>query len=443
MGKEKLHVNVVVIGHVDSGKSTTTGHLIYKCGGIDKRTIERYEKEAESIGKKSFKFAWVLSKLKTERERGMTIDLSLWKFETSKYVLTIIDAPGHRDFIKNMISGTSQADCAILVVDSTKGGFEAGISEDGQTREHALLAFTLGIRDMIVIVNKMDDKSVKYSEQRFKEIQEEMMRYLKRVGFSPDKIRFVPISGWKGDNMIEKSSNMPWWDGPTLLGLLDTIPPPKRPTDKPFRLAIQDVYSIKGIGTVPSGRVETGTLKIGQSVIFAPSMITSEVKSIEMHHLSLEEATPGDNIGFNVKNVPKKEIRRGYVCGDAKRDPPSEVERFVAQVVILKHPGEIRQGYCPVLDCHTTHVACKFDKLINKMDKRSGKVLEENPQSLKTGDAGLVEFVPSKPMCVEVYSEYPPLGRFAIRDMRATVGVGIVKSIVRKTVEKKSNSKNI
>eukprot|EP01156_Anaeramoeba_ignava_P021183 Anaeramoba_ignava/c18365_g1_i2.p1 GENE.c18365_g1_i2~~c18365_g1_i2.p1 ORF type:complete len:447 (+),score=133.13 c18365_g1_i2:143-1483(+) len=437
MGKEKLHVNVVVIGHVDSGKSTTTGHLIYKCGGIDKRTIERYEKEAESIGKKSFKFAWVLSKLKTERERGMTIDLSLWKFETSKYVLTIIDAPGHRDFIKNMISGTSQADCAILVVDSTKGGFEAGISEDGQTREHALLAFTLGIRDMIVIVNKMDDKSVKYSEQRFKEIQEEMMRYLKRVGFSPDKIRFVPISGWKGDNMIEKSSNMPWWDGPTLLGLLDTIPPPKRPTDKPFRLAIQDVYSIKGIGTVPSGRVETGTLKIGQSVIFAPSMITSEVKSIEMHHLSLEEATPGDNIGFNVKNVPKKEIRRGYVCGDAKSDPPAEVSSFTAQVIVLHHPGKIKAGYQPVLDCHTAHIACKFNKLLSKMDRRSGKVLDENPEEIKTGDASMVEMIPSKPMCVETYSSYPPLGRFAVRDMRQTVAVGVIKTIERKSGEAK------
>jgi elongation factor 1-alpha len=260
MGKEKVHINLVVIGHVDAGKSTTTGHLIYKCGGIDKRTIEKFEKEAKEIGKASFKYAWVLDKLKAERERGITIDIALWKFETSKYYFTIIDAPGHRDFIKNMITGTSQADVGILVIASGTGEFEAGIAKTGQTREHALLAYTLGVKQMIVVVNKMDDKSVNWSEARFTEIQNEVKNFLKKIGYNPDKIPFVPISGWLGDNMLERSTNMTWWKGPTLLEALDNIEPPKRPVDKPLRVPLQDVYKIGGIGTVPVGRVETGVL---------------------------------------------------------------------------------------------------------------------------------------------------------------------------------------
>jgi len=322
MGKEKLHINLVVIGHVDAGKSTTTGHLIYKCGGIDKRTIEKFEKEAAELGKGSFKYAWVLDNLKAERERGITIDIALWKFESPKYYFTVIDAPGHRDFIKNMITGTSQADMAILIVASGTGEFEAGISKDGQTREHALLAYTLGVKQMIVGVNKMDDQSVMYGEARYKEIKEEVSTYLKKVGYKPAKVPFVPISGWSGDNMVDRSPNMPWYKGPYLLEALDSCKPPKRPVDKALRLPLQDVYKIGGIGTVPVGRVETGVLKPGMVVVFAPGGLSTEVKSVEMHHESLPEAVPGDNVGFNVKNVSVKEIKRGFVAGDTKRDPP-------------------------------------------------------------------------------------------------------------------------
>jgi len=266
MGKEKIHINLVTIGHVDSGKSTTTGHLIYKCGGIDKRTIEKYEKEAQEMGKSSFKYAWVLDRLKAERERGITIDIALWKFETQKYYFTIIDAPGHRDFIKNMITGTSQADVAILMIASPTGEFEGGFSDQGQTKEHVLLAFTLGVKQMIVCVNKMDEKTVQYKEERYNEIKENMRTYLKKVGYDPDKIPVIPISGWLGDNMLEKSDNLKWYKGPTLLEALDQITPPKRPTEKPLRLPLQDVYKIGGIGTVPVGRVETGVLKPGMVV---------------------------------------------------------------------------------------------------------------------------------------------------------------------------------
>jgi len=432
MGKEKVHINIVVIGHVDAGKSTTTGHLIYKCGGIDKRTIEKFEKESKDMGKSSFKYAWVLDKLKAERERGITIDIALWKFETTKYYFTIIDAPGHRDFIKNMITGTSQADCAVLVIASPTGEFEAGIAKNGQTREHALLAYTLGVKQMIVAINKMDEKSTNWSEARYNEIKNETSSFLKKIGYNPEKVPFVPLSGWTGDNMLEKSANMPWYKGPTLLESLDGLTEPKRPSDKPLRIPLQDVYKIGGIGTVPVGRVETGILKPGAVVTFAPGGITTEVKSVEMHHEALTQATPGDNVGFNIKNVAVKDIRRGNVCGDAKQDPPQETESFNAQVIVLNHPGQIHAGYAPVLDCHTAHIACKFAEILTKVDRRSGKELEKDPKNVKSGDAAMIKLVPQKPMCVESFADYPPLGRFAVRDMRQTVAVGVIKEVTKK-----------
>jgi len=444
MAKDKVHINIVVIGHVDSGKSTSTGHLIYKCGGIDKRTIEKFEKEAAEMGKGSFKYAWVLDKLKAERERGITIDIALWKFETARYYVTIIDAPGHRDFIKNMITGTSQADCAILVVAAGVGEFEAGISPNGQTREHALLAYTLGVKQMIVAVNKMDSTEPNYSEKRYEEIKSEVSNFVKKVGYNPVNIPFVPISGWHGDNMLEPSSNMTWFKGwtierkegnatgKTLLEALDAILPPSRPTEKPLRLPLQDVYKIGGIGTVPVGRVETGVIKPGMVVTFAPANISTEVKSVEMHHEALEEAGPGDNVGFNVKNVAVKDLRRGFVASDSKNDPALETASFTAQVIVLNHPGEICAGYTPVLDCHTAHIACKFAELLQKVDRRTGKPLEETPKSVKSQEAAIIKLIPSKPMCVEKFSEYAPLGRFAVRDMRQTVAVGVVKEVEKK-----------
>uniref|UniRef100_A0A2K5YU07 Tr-type G domain-containing protein n=1 Tax=Mandrillus leucophaeus TaxID=9568 RepID=A0A2K5YU07_MANLE len=414
MGKEKTHINIVVIGHVDWGKSTTTGHLIYKCGGINKRTIEKFEKEAAEMGKRSFKY----------RERGITIDISLWKFETSKYYVTIIDAPGHGDFIKNMITGTSQADCAVLIVAAGVGEFEAGISKNGQTREHALLP--------------------PYNQKRYEEIVKEVSTYIKKIGYNPDTVAFVPISGWNGDNMLEPSANMPWFkgwkvtrkdgnaSGTTLLEALDCILPPTRPTDKPLRLPLQDVYKIGGIGTVPVGRVETGVLQPGMVVTFAPVNVTTEVKSVEMHHEALSEALPGDNVGFNVKNVSVKDVRRGNIAGDSKNDPPMEAAGFTAQVIILNHPGQVSAGYAPILDCHMAHIACKFAELKEKIDRRSGKKLEDGPKFLKSGDAAIVDMVPGKPMCVESFSDYPPLGRFTVRDMRQTVAVGVIKAVDKK-----------
>lgn len=405
--------------------------MIYKCGGIDERTIERFEKEAAELGKGSFKYAWVLDNLKAERERGITIDIALWKFESPKYHFTVIDAPGHRDFIKNMITGTSQADVALLIVDASQGGFEAGISKDGQTREHALLAYTLGVKQMVVAINKMDDMTVNYSEARYKDIKSEVSAYLKKVGYKPMKIPFVPISGWAGDNMTEKSTNMPWYQGPYLLEALDGVLPPKRPIDKPLRIPLQDVYKIGGIGTVPVGRVETGIIKPGMDALFAPAGIVTEVKSVEVHHESVPQAGPGQNVGFNVKNLSVKDIRRGDVASDAENDPASGVSSFEAQVIVMNHPGEISNGYTPVIDCHTAHVSCRFANIKEKMDRRTGKVLEKDPEFVETGDACIVDLEPCKPLCVESFTEFPPLGRFAVRDMRQTIAVGVVKSITK------------
>merc|ERR1712062_156161 len=337
----------------------------------------------------------------------------------------------------------SQADCAVLIVAAGVGEFEAGISKNGQTREHALLAFTLGVKQLIIGVNKMDSTEPPYSEKRFSEISSEVSNYVKKVGYNPKAVAFVPISGWHGDNMIEASTNMSWYkgwnkevkegkfSGKTMFEALDSIIPPTRPSDKPLRLPLQDVYKIGGIGTVPVGRVETGLIKPGMVVTFAPVNVTTEVKSVEMHHESLPEAGPGDNVGFNVKNVSVKDIRRGNVASDSKNDPAKEAKTFNAQVIVLNHPGEIGNGYSPVLDCHTAHIACKFVEIKEKCDRRSGKKLEDNPKFVKSGDAAMVDLEPSKPMCVEAFTEHAPLGRFAVRDMKQTVAVGVIKSVTK------------
>ncbi|MCX8170618.1 MAG: translation elongation factor EF-1 subunit alpha [Candidatus Bathyarchaeota archaeon] len=428
---EKPHLNLIIIGHVDHGKSTTMGHFLYLTGVVDDRTVKTYEEEAKKLGKESFKFAWILDNLKEERERGLTIDLRYLKFETPKYFFTIIDAPGHRDFVKNMITGASQADAAILVVSAKKGEFEAGIGPGGQTREHAFLAFTLGVRQIIVLINKMDDPTVNWSRERYEEIKNEVGRMLRLVGYNVAKVPFIPVSGWLGDNLVKPSPNMPWYSGLTLYGALDLFEVPPKPIEKPLRIPIQDVYSITGVGTVPVGRVETGVLKEGDKVIFMPSGKIGEVKSIETHHVRIPKAEPGDNIGFNVRGVAKTDIRRGDVGGHPE-NPPTVVKEFIGQIIVIYHPTAIAAGYTPVMHIHTAQVAVRFAELIRKIDPRTGQTVEEKPAFLKTGDAALVRFEPVRPVCLEVYTEFPPLGRFAIRDMGTTIAAGIVKEITKK-----------
>ena len=428
--QEKPHLNLVIIGHVDHGKSTTMGHLLYLAGSIDDRTIKAFEEEAARLGKGTFKFAWVLDSLKEERERGLTIDLRFLKFETPNYFFTVIDAPGHRDFVKNMITGASQADAAVLFISAKKGEFEAGIGPGGQTTEHAFLAFTLGVRQLTVAINKMD--TVDWNEVRYEEIKNEITRVLRLVGYNPAQIAFVPTSGWTGDGLVKPSDKMPWYKGPTLFDALDAFTMPPKPTEKPLRLPIQDVYTITGVGTVPVGRVETGVLKEGDTVVFMPANASGEVKSMETHHVRMPQAEPGDNIGFNVRGVARKDVRRGDVCGHPK-NPPTVAREFIGRIIVIHHPTAIAAGYTPVLHAHTAQVACRFTELIAKMDARTGQTIEEKPSYLKTGDSAVVRFEPLRPIPLEVYKEFPELGRFAVRDMGTTIAAGVITEITQKT----------
>lgn len=429
--ESKPHLNIIIMGHVDNGKSTTTGHLLYLAGVVDQRTIDAYKEEAEKMGKATFHFAWVLDNLKEERERGVTIDLRFLQFPTKKYNMTIIDAPGHRDFIKNMITGASQADAAVLFSSAKKGEFEAGIGAGGQTREHAFLAFTLGIRQLIVAINKMDDSSVNWSKERYDEMKNEITRMLKMVGYKVEKVNFIPVSGWTGDNLIKKSEKMPWYTGPTMMEAFDLLEVPAKPTNKPLRVPIQDVYSITGIGTVPVGRVETGILKPNTTLIFMPSNKTAEVKSIEMHHTSIPVAEPGDNIGMNVRGIAKTDVHRGDVAGPVD-NPPTVAKEFIGQIIVIYHPTAIAAGYTPVLHYHTGQIAVRFVELIKKIDPRTGQVSEEHPSFLKTGDAAWVRMEPLHPIAIETFNDFPELGRFAIRDMGTTVAAGAVKEVTKK-----------
>lgn len=416
---EKPHLNLAIIGHIDHGKSTLTGRLMYDTGAVPPHIIEKYREEAKSKGKESFVFAWVMDSLKEERDRGITIDVAHQRFDTAKYYFTVVDCPGHRDFVKNMITGASQADAAILVC-AVKDGVQS------QTKEHVFLSRTLGITQLIIAMNKMDE--VNYDKARFDTVKAELSALLKMVGYKPDDIHFIPTSAFKGDNLAKLSENTKWYTGPTLLAALDTLKLPEKPTTLPLRIPVQDAYTISGIGTVPVGRVETGVMKPGDKIIFMPAKAVGEVKSIEMHHQEIKEAVPGDNIGWNVRGVEKKDIRRGDVCGSVAK-PPTVAEEFTAQIVVLQHPSAITIGYTPVLHCHTAQVAGTITAILKKLDPKTGQTAAENPDFIKAGDAAVVTIKPAKPLCIEKVKEIPQLGRFAIRDMGMTIAAGMVQDI--------------
>ncbi|MBM3291846.1 translation elongation factor EF-1 subunit alpha [Candidatus Bathyarchaeota archaeon] len=427
-GKVKPHINLIIIGHVDHGKSTSIGHLFYDAGAIDEKYAKDMEAESKAMGKESFKYAWLLDRLKEERERGITIDLAFYKLETQKNFFTVIDSPGHRDFVKNMVTGASQADGAILLISAKKGEYEAGTNPGGQTREHAFLAKTLGVNQIVVAVNKMDDQSVNWSEQRYLEVKDGVSRLLQMVGYDVSKVVFVPTSGWGGDNLVKRSTNMLWYKGQTLLEALDTFIMPAKPTDKPLRIPVQEVYTIRGVGTTPVGKVETGVLKINDEIIFMPSGERGKVNSIETHYTRLEQAGPGDNIGFNVKGPSRDKLKRGEVAGHPN-NLPKVAKAFKGRIFIIHHPTAIGQGYTPVLHIHTAQIAVKFDVLETKLDARSGQVVEQNPSFLRTGEAAVVRFIPLQPISIETFKDFPQLGRFALRDMGTTIAAGVVLEI--------------
>lgn len=426
MAKEKKHMNLVFIGHVDHGKSTTVGRVLFDSGGIDDQVLRKLKDKAKDLGKSGFEFAFVMDNLKEERERGVTIDLAHKKFETDNYNLTIIDAPGHKDFIKNMITGTAQADAAVLVVAANDGIM-------AQTKEHLFLARTLGVEQLIVAVNKMDMKD--YSQDVFNKIKADMEKLMKSVGFKPDEAQFIPIASLPGDNVVKKSDNLSWYSGPTLVEGIDKLNPPEKPTDLPLRLPIQDVYNITGIGVVPVGRVETGVMKVGDKVVVVPGRegkgVKGEVKTIEMHHEQLKQAEPGDNIGFNVRGIGKKDIARGDVLGHVD-NPPTVASEFTAQIVVLNHPTVMTTGYTPVFHIHTAQVACQIMAIEKKLNPATGEVLAENPDFIKNGDAAIIKVKPTTPLVIEKQKEIPHMARFAIRDSGTTVAAGMCIDLTKK-----------
>lgn len=426
MAKGKPHINLVFVGHVDHGKSTTVGRLLFDSGNVEEQVMRKLKEKAEELGKGGFEFAFVMDNLKEERERGVTIDLAHKKFESPKYYFTIIDAPGHRDFIKNMITGASQADAAVLVVSSE------GVM--AQTKEHAFLCKTLGVGQLIIACNKMD--VVNFDEAKYNAVKEDVSKLLKSVGYKVDEIPFVPISALQGDNVAKKSDKTGWYKGPTLLEALDQLKEPEKPIDLPLRLPLQDVYNITGIGVVPVGRVETGVMKVGQKVTVMPARdgrgVTGEVKSIEMHHEQVKEAEPGDNVGFNVRGITKQDIARGDVLGSAE-NPPTVASEFTAQMVILNHPTVVTVGYTPVFHIHTAQVACQFVEISKKINPATGEVLQENPDFVKNGDACIVKLRPVQPLVIETQKEIPQMSRFAIRDSGQTVAAGMCIDLVKKS----------
>ncbi|CAF3214109.1 unnamed protein product [Rotaria sp. Silwood2] len=386
-----------------------------------------------------------MDELQAVRERGICLRIPLNQFETKTQHVTIVDGPRHRNFIKNMITDASQIDCVLLVVSAGLNGFKVDVSKDGQTREHALFMYTLGVKQMIVIVNKMDTTDPPFSQVRFNEIKSELLTYIEEIGYQPESIAFIPASALYSDNMIDPSVNMSWYKGwtverkegsvtgKTLVEAIDAIIPPQHPSEKPLRLPIQDVYTISDTVTVAVGRIEAGILKTNMKITFTPSNLSTEVKSIEMYHERMDEALPGDNIGFGVQDVSARKLHRGFVCSDSNNDPAQEASSLIAQIIVLNHPGKISQGYTPTLDCHTAHIACKFAELISKIGLQTGNAIEDAPKFVKSGDCAIVKLIPTKPMCVEKFADYPSLGRFIVRDMRQTVAVGIIKDVEKRT----------
>lgn len=419
MPEKKPHMNIVFVGHIDHGKSTTVGRIFYDTGAVSQQELDKLKKEAESLGKATFEFAYVTDATKEERKRGITIDLTHMKFETGKYYFTVIDAPGHRDFVKNMITGASQADAAVLVID-------VGNGIQPQTREHAYLCKVMGVNQMIVAANKMD--TVNYEQKKYDELVAETKKLLQGIGYKMEKVRFIPIASLKDDNIVKPSPNMPWFKGDTLVAALDGFEVPPRPSDMPLRIPVQDVYSITGVGTVPVGRVVTGVMKVGDKIRFNPAGKDGEIKSIEMHHENVEKAEPGDNIGFNVRGVGKTDIKRGDVGGPIN-NPPTIAKEFKAQIIVLAHPTVLTAGYSPVFHCHTAQTACKFKSLDKKIDPKTGATVAEKPDFLKNGDAAFVTIEPTKPFVIESKATIPQMSSFAIRDMGATIAAGVCTEV--------------
>jgi elongation factor 1-alpha len=455
----KKHVSIVICGHVDAGKSTTTGRLIFELGGIPEREMQKLKDEAAALGKSSFAFAFYMDTQKEERMRGVTIKCTTKEFFTPTKHYTVIDAPGHTDFIKNMITGASQADVALLMVPAD-GNFATAIAQgnpkagevQGQTRQHALLINLLGVKQLIVGVNKMDSDLAGYKEARYTEIKDEVKLMLTKVGWKKDfidaSVPIIPISGWLGDNLIKKSDNMAWWKGAdvnngvdkvhveTLLDALEKmVVLPQRPTNVPLRVPISGIYKIKGAGDVLTGRIEQGTVKPGDEVIFLPTHTSSaacdgKVFSLEMHHKTVPQAEAGDNVGMNIKGLRKENMPHVGDIMILKKDTSLQTaKKFTAQVQVLTHPGELKVGYSPIAFVRTARSAVKMVQLKWKVGKETGGKKVENPPHLKANEMAEIVFEPQHPFVVDTFQKCEGLGRVAIMEGASVVMLGKVVNV--------------
>ncbi len=451
MSEGKQHISLVVCGHVDAGKSTTTGHLIFKLGGISEREMQKLQAEADQQGKSSFAFAYYMDKDKAERERGVTINCTTKEFFTDSYHYTIVDAPGHRDYVKNMITGAGCADVALLLVPAEMGGFETAIAKgdhktgeiQGQTRQHARLLGLLGIEKLIVGVNKMD--SVDWSEQRFNEIKEEMSKMITQAGFKIKQVPFIPFSGFQGENLIEKTDKAPWYkgfevnlsktekvSGFTLHDALEKVArPPARKPDAQVRIPINGIYKIKGVGDVITGRVEQGTINAGDVCRVVPRGLSGlKVFSIEMHHKTWPCAKPGDNVGMNIKGLDKNNMPKVGDVITLEKDPMClPVKSFVAQVAVQEHPGQLKPGFSPCVHVRTAKSACKMTAINWKISKKTGDQKLENPPFLERAEQAEIVFEPQQPIYIEDFEKCEGLGRIAVMDSNNLVMLGKVMSV--------------
>jgi elongation factor 1-alpha len=462
MAEGKAHLSIVICGHVDSGKSTTTGRLLFELGGIPERELEKLKEEAARLGKSSFAFAFYMDRQKEERERGVTISCTTKEFFTDRWHYTIIDAPGHRDFIKNMISGAAQADVCLLMVPAD-GNFTTAIQKgdhkaneiQGQTRQHARLINLLGVKQLIVGINKMDSDVAGYKEERYTEIANEMKHMLVKVGWKPDfveqSVPVLPISGWMGDNLLKQSDNMKWWKGQDVMrgadkihvhtlvdALNDFVVMPERKTNVPMRLPISGAYKIKGVGDVLAGRVEQGEVKPGDEVVFMPTHTTAnpcpgKVFTVEMHHKRVEKAGPGDNVGMNMKGLNKDNMpRTGDVMILKSDSSMKHLANFTAQIQTLDIPGEVKAGYSPIGFVRCGRSACRIKEINWKVGKETGGKKLEAPHSLKANEMAQIVFEPQQPLVVDSFKSCEGLSRIAFLDGNTAVMLGKVVAVCPK-----------
>ncbi|XP_020834032.1 eukaryotic peptide chain release factor GTP-binding subunit ERF3A isoform X1 [Phascolarctos cinereus] len=425
---KKEHVNVVFIGHVDAGKSTIGGQIMYLTGMVDKRTLEKYEREAKEKNRETWYLSWALDTNQEERDKGKTVEVGRAYFETEKKHFTILDAPGHKSFVPNMIGGASQADLAVLVISARKGEFETGFEKGGQTREHAMLAKTAGVKHLIVLINKMDDPTVNWSNERYEECKEKLVPFLKKVGFNPKKdIHFMPCSGLTGANLKEQSDFCPWYIGLPFIPYLDNLPNFNRSVDGPIRLPIVDKY--KDMGTVVLGKLESGSICKGQQLVMMPNKHNVEVLGILSDDVETDSVAPGENLKIRLKGIEEEEILPGFILCDPNNLCHSG-RTFDAQIVIIEHKSIICPGYNAVLHIHTCIEEVEITALICLVDKKSGEKSKTRPRFVKQDQVCIARLRTAGTICLETFKDFPQMGRFTLRDEGKTIAIGKVLKLV-------------